>query len=272
MGCDRANVRAELLVPWLREHGARAADWFAMIGERPGESYPALASEDLWTLYAFSRVNDALRMDFQPFRAASGAPESWRKWLGLHVDDYRDFVERCGLNARPPTSTFTPFFHEIVTVEQSVNVSDPISLAGELWPTVMAGSLLISRAGACITAGRAHIVREVAENSTLYWSHLRRNRRCADLSAGWGSNSQWTTSFRRDYLASSLIHLNVDAPDDIDRSEDKGGAGLTKRERIELLVHRCLVTESMSDDEDLWPYDDSLSTFLNYPSVRPAQR
>jgi hypothetical protein len=259
MGCDRTNVRAELLAPWLKEHGTRAADWFAMIGELPGDPYPALAPEDLWTLYAFSRVNDALRMDFQPFRAASGAPESWREWLGLHVDDYRHFVERCGLTACLPTSAFTPFLHEIVTVEQSLQASEPISLAAELWPVVMAGRLLISRAGVCISAGRAHIVREAAENSTLYWSHLRRNRRCSDLSVGWGSNSQWATSFRRDYFASSLIHLNVDALHDINCSEDKSGAEMTSRQRIELLVQRCLVTESVADDKDLWPFDDKLS-------------
>lgn len=258
---DGMHFYAELLAPWLKEHSSRAAEWFAMISERPGEPYPSLTSEDLWVLYAFSRVDDALRLDFQPDRLECDLPEGRREWPCLRVDDYQNFVEGCGLKVCPPASTFTPFLHEIVTVEQSSNESEQIELAHEFWPAVMAGNLLISRAGTCITAGRTHIVKEVAENSTLYWSYLRRNRRCNDLSLGWGSNSQWRTEFRRDYNVSGMIYLNVDAPEDKDMI-DVDEEPLTKRQRFELLVHRCLVTESRPDENDLWPYYEEYSGSL----------
>jgi hypothetical protein len=255
MGYDGTQFRTDLLAPWLREHSTRTAEWFTMIGEQSGDPFPAsISDENLWDLYAFSRVNDALRIDFQPFSPHSGAPEHWREWFGLTVDDYQDFVAQCGLEVLPPGLEFSPFGHEIVTVEQSQDHSAPIRLDCELWPTVVAGRLLISRAGACVTAGRAQAAKEVAENSTLYWAYLRRNRKCADLSLGWGSNSQWRTGFRRDYLSAGQCHLNVDG--DPARAKYLGTEDPADRQRVELLIHRCLVTLGRSDDDDLWPYDD----------------
>jgi len=44
----------------------------------------------------------------------------------------------------------------------------------------------------------------------LYFTYLRRSRPTCDLSHGWGSNSQWSTDFRRDYAGGGMLHHNVD--------------------------------------------------------------
>jgi hypothetical protein len=104
----------------------------------------------------------------------------------------------------------------------------------------------------------------VAETSTLYWAHRRKNRPFNDPSAGWGSNSQWRTRFRRDYLVGPSQTFNVrdeglpcrdlsrPASDEPDRDAD----GLTRPQRIELLVHRCFITVD-KPHADLFPYHDT---------------
>jgi hypothetical protein len=101
-----------------------------------------------------------------------------------------------------------------------------------------------------VRAGRLHLLKEVAERSTLYWAYARNHRKSEDLSRGWGSNSQWRTAFRRDYALGGRLFYNVDA------RPHPGGpdADLTAAERAELLRHRCFVTCTTPSD-DLWPYD-----------------
>jgi hypothetical protein len=60
--------------------------------------------------------------------------------------------------------------------------------------------------------GGAHHLDPVhAATSTLHWAWARRHRPVEDLSHGWGSNSQWDTDFRRDYLLPDQLLCNVDA-------------------------------------------------------------
>jgi hypothetical protein len=101
-----------------------------------------------------------------------------------------------------------------------------------------------------VRAGRARLVKEVAERSTLYWAYARNTRPTDDPSRGWGGNSQWRTAFRRDYALDGRLWYNVGG------REHPGGAGgdLAPRERDELLRHRCFVTCTGASD-DLWPYD-----------------
>ncbi|WP_454774755.1 hypothetical protein [Janthinobacterium tructae] len=81
-----------------------------------------------------------------------------------------------------------------------------------------------------------------------------------DLSHGWGGNSQWRTSFRRDYVVGDTRFCNVDGKYDLAaQAADAADAGyspaLTLAERIELLTQRCLVSSTKAHEE-LWPYDD----------------
>jgi hypothetical protein len=150
---------------------------------------------------------------------------------------------------------FTPFFHEIVTVDEATDENQPPAVTDVLWPGLTLGPLLFSRAGVRVSAGRRLLRKDLAESSTLYWAHRRRNRPAADLSHGWGGNSQWRTSFRRDYAIDGELHFNVDAdPDRRDTMPE-----LTSAQRVELLTHRCIVTtEPPLPENDLWPYDDTL--------------
>jgi hypothetical protein len=68
-----------------------------------------------------------------------------------------------------------------------------------LWPGFWFGDLLFSRAGVRVRAPQHLIDATVATTSTLYFTFRREPRRTNDLSHGWGSNSQWRTSFPRFY-------------------------------------------------------------------------
>jgi hypothetical protein len=70
-----------------------------------------------------------------------------------------------------------------------------------------------------------------------------RDRPCQDLSTGWGSNSQWGTDFRRDYVDGDLLRYNVDAKPD---------RFAPKARDDELLRHRCSVRAPALDDA--FPY------------------
>ena len=100
------------------------------------------------------------------------------------------------------------------------------------------------------------MLKEVAERSTLYWAFARNNRPTEDLSNGWGSNSQWRTSFRRDYELDGTLYYNVDAKD----SPGAFDPELDDAERLELLRHRCFVTcTKRSDDRLPWHFRHSES-------------
>lgn len=138
---------------------------------------------------------------------------------------------------------FDPFFHEIAVVEQDADPRTPIEIIRVLWPGLMLGELLFSRAGVAVHAGAAHAVAGIADRSTLNEVFLRRHRDTSDGSLGWGHNSQWKTDLRRDYVTSDAYHLNVDAEIDItDTSgENIDGQGLTPGEMRDLLRHRCQI-------------------------------
>jgi hypothetical protein len=125
----------------------------------------------------------------------------------------------------------------------------------------MLGPLLISRAGCAVTAGARHLTKSIAENSTMYWTFARHNRPYSDPSQGWGSNSQWRTTFRRDYHLGGVLHYNVD----VDRKAPLRLEELDEREKLELLRHRCFVTCPKPDD-DLWPYYLTAAEPLSTPT------
>jgi hypothetical protein len=155
-------------------------------------------------------------------------------------------------------ASFHPFFHEIAGVEPTSDAAAPIEITSTLWPCLMLGELMFSRAGVVVRAGSDWIDRDIATRSTLYWAYRRAHRPTSDLSVGWGGNSQWRTSFRRDIAAGSMLHFNADGKWDLRAANVGGRADLSIDERVELLTHRSFVRTAKPHD-DCWPYDDRLT-------------
>lgn len=237
---------ADVLLPWIPESTSAISN----LSEfkrffRPSEKDDAFLFS-LWNLYALSRVIDFLLLSFQ-----SQAPEDWR---GPHItiEDYTGFFEQSGLTSFT-TDTFSSFRHEIVEVVESDNNADPIEILEHIWPGLMFGNLLFSRSGVRVCGGREHVVKEVAERSTLYFTYRRLHRRTEDLSMGWGSNSQWRTGFRRDYECDEHLYYNVDGDIDLttDAQFNENEDTLSVSERIELCKNRSFIV-SKRPDADLW--------------------
>jgi hypothetical protein len=227
---DGPDWGADVLTPWT----AANADVVDAVRRAGGERAAAVAfePEDRWALYALSRVAELLILPHQP---APIDPGEWSGWLPSAA--WRQFIDTIG-GTFPEADGFHPFLHEIAAVEPAGDPGEPPTPTAEWWPGCMIGSLLLVRAGVTVRAGRTRLDPVVAAGSTLYWAWERRYRPVDDLSHGWGSNSQWRTGFRRDYLLPGRLLYSVDA----------GGIG-----DVELLRHRCRTL--VADDGDAWPYD-----------------
>lgn len=240
-------------------------------------------SEELWSLYALSRVNDALLFSFQlsapqddSFVAKSqGYVQSHSKEL-VTPQQYLQFFEAIGFEHRA-LSEFHPFTCEIVEVVPDENVMQPV-VEHEFWPALMWGNMLWSRAGVRVRARSCDIDKTTAELSTLHWSRYRLFRRTDDLSIGWGSNSQWSTRFRRDYDENGCYFYNVDGRsfenvhwlwnfDETDFTGDKyfvyafpdePRETWRTKERRELLTYRCWVRRVVDDEMHI--YSDAYIT------------
>ncbi|HVG45423.1 MAG TPA: hypothetical protein VM890_11850, partial [Longimicrobium sp.] len=230
---------------WLRRQDGERR-WLEQLRGRTGDPVPPLRPEESWRLYALSRIVQLLQLSFAP-RTAEAA------WTLAPVgrDEHARFMDALGLEPLERAG-FHPFFHEVVTVDALAEADAAPEVAEAYWPGYGLGPLLVTRAGCRVRAGRLHLLKEVAERSTLYWAYARNTRGTDDLSSGWGGNSQWRTAFRRDYALDGRLWYNVGA------REHPGGAGaeLTAAERAELLRHRCFVTCTGPSD-DRWPYGSS---------------
>ena len=200
-------------------------------------------------VHALGRVNDLLIASFQPNQFHEKRPRLSR-W------EYETFFNEIGLTICESPS-FSPLYDEIAMVEQSPDDDEPIQSYERYWPGLMLGNLVFSRSGVGVIGGRRHVIKEKAEKSTLYFTHRRFGRSTNDLSMGWGHNSQWRTSIRRDYYVYNRCIFNLDGSTLLkpgsDVSEDRDG--LTVSERIELCRHRCFIITD-KEDHDLWPFDD----------------
>ena len=212
----------------------------------------------LWELYALSRVSDILLL---PFQKGDYDESSW-PGPNLTPEERDSYLISFGMQpiAR---KAFHPFFHEVVEVVQSSDPAEPITLDTVLWSGFMLGSLMFCRAGVRVRGGRDHIKKEIAERSTLYFTFRRKNRPVSDLSHGWGTNSQWRTTFRRDYVDESYFYYNVGVVTDdskplAERDRVSSDGNLAPGERVELLKHRCFVL-SETAHENLWPFNDMYS-------------
>ncbi|MEV5876509.1 hypothetical protein AB0L75_20215 [Streptomyces sp. NPDC052101] len=263
-GPDAYDAVAE---PWAARAGAAYRERLAAVAESlsghpPGtrDPRPAGLAADLWELYALSRVSDTLLLSFQP-----PGHDHWAG-PGLSREQYLALFTALGMTPFGRTAVFDPFLHEIVEVEQAADPTEPIQVTEVVWPGLWLGAeVLFGRAGVRVRAGLRHAERAVADRSPLYWTYRRRHRPTADLSMGWGSNSQWRTDFRVDVRTADGDRLNVLGEERIDDVEaGSAEALLTPAERRDLLRHRCLVRTperaAALDGRpgwmaDLFPYD-----------------
>ena len=229
-----------------------------------------IASGELESLYALSRVCDTLILPFQAGQC----------WFNLSPMQFAEFWQTLGLAARE-TDDYHPFWCEIVACENGDDDDAPPLIEEVFWPALTWGDLLICRAGVKVEAGRNWMDAAVAAGSPLYFASRRNYRKAHDLSHGWGSNSQWSTSFRRDYVWGEHYIFNADGSPDLDKSPfirdlsahqwaeleprhffasdfyrwESGEPGSTVPERESLLVNRCLIDGEVTDAE-FWPWDD----------------
>jgi hypothetical protein len=290
---EHAHVYQDILLPWQTQ-ALEAIDVLRVYGNiearhwRPGLPDPCNGGDRgfscLHRLYALSRISDLLILplqtawDFLRPPVLHWTPErveryfSWMRGVGIpqvapsiSLEERNAWLSSLGLEEFHQPA-FHPFYHEIVEVEQTPNPDEPITLTGMVWSGFMLGQMMLCRAGVRVRGGE-HIVRkDLAEHSHLYWAFARYNRPVEDLSIGWGSNSQWATDFRRDYVDEQAYYYNVDGDidihasgyyrdldGDIDTEGDSEQPYLEVPDRIQLLTHRCfIVTPERRHEEYLW--------------------
>ncbi|MFC7484783.1 hypothetical protein ACFQX7_38745 [Luedemannella flava] len=227
-----------MLAPWLRERPSFVAT-VRRVGAPDMHAAP-LAAEDSWALYALSRVVDLLLLDHQPARNDEAA------WVGPGA--YGALADAFG-GWWPHGAAYHPFLHEIVEVVPADDPAEPPSVVREWWPGFLCNALLVTRGGVTVRAGAEVLdpCRGGRLAAVLTWR--RRYRRAVDLSHGWGSNSQWRTGFRRDYLADGAFHYNVDGAGRPDDHWD----GLTPAEVADLVRYRAGTLVDRGGDA--WPFD-----------------
>jgi hypothetical protein len=256
-----AQDTAQHIVGHVRHYGEIGAKALK-IGRREELNHELLNA--LHHLYALSRVNDVMLMAF------TEGSHGYTGWQGpqFSVDERSKYLTALGMHL-VEREMFHPFYHEIVEVEQSPDIAEPITLVKTIWPCFMLGQMMFSRAGVKVRGGSEHIVKEIAENSTLYWAYARKTRRTDDRSMGWGSNSQWRTKLRRDYEDDKAFYYNVDGKLDVHlpppppppRIAEREPETLPLADRIELITHRCFI-KSDKPHVDILHYFTYTSTHI----------
>jgi hypothetical protein len=251
----RHSLACDVLKPWIEKAQQAISELKRFSVYSVYDHRDEAAQNAMWNLYALNRVNDLLLISFQ-----RGVGKT--KIAPVSLDEYEAWFSNIGFTVMA-SEVFSPFHHEIVHVHQSTADDEPIAVSRYLWPGLMFGHMLFSRSGVGVTGGRKNVAKDTAEQSTLYFAYRRQHRRTNDLSMGWGSNSQWRTSFRRDYQSDGTWIYNADGTNllDVDVSVDDRD-GLTRDERIELCRNRCFIVTSKAD-RDLWPFDDRLDEPAN---------
>lgn len=231
-----------MLAPWVATVPEERA-WLAAFGARVGAPIPDATPEELWRLYALSRVSDLVLTRWPPPADGGG---------------HAAFLGAMGLT-RVAYPRFTPFYHEIVAVLPAQDPDATAVVVDEVWPGWTLGRMLFVRAGVVVRAGSRKLDPAIAPRSLLHWTFRRPNREARDLSCGWGSNSQWRTKFRRDYHVDGWFHYNVDAADGVEpdpRFEEELPVEqqLVRDDVVELVRHRGFVRCRKTDCER-WVYD-----------------
>ncbi|PTA47857.1 hypothetical protein [Micromonospora sp. RP3T] len=203
LGYQGGEWDRHVLAPWIAANPAILSA-LRQVGDATMATV-ALDHQDRYALYALSRVLELLILPHQPPATRVGEPADW-----LPRSAYHRFGTAIGATFTDP-DRFHPFLHEIVEAEPADDPRQEPVLIGQWWPGCLVGSLLLVRGGASVMAGTDHLDPVLATTSTLYWAWRRRYRDVADLSHGWGSNSQWGTEFRRDYALPDRFVYHADA-------------------------------------------------------------
>lgn len=215
-------------------------------------SETSLSQDDIWELYALTRVLDILSLRFQP---NNNVDES--KWLGLNfsIPEYIEFNYSIGLDTTTP-KTFNSFDCEILEANEGENNFQIVEC---LFPAIKLKNLMIKRAGVKISLDSKNYNLKLINHSSIYWTFRRQNRKCFDLSQGWGSNSQWRTDIRLDietndsyiYNQKGIIDFNNLTINQLNVIKEQN---LDVDEAIELTKFRHFIN-STKNDSDLFPYD-----------------
>lgn len=219
--------------------------------------------DTLCALYAMARVRDVLLLAHQPVPQPDGQVAKLDSALGrefprlppVPVDQMVDLFSLIG--CKPLRGgEFDPIVHEIVVCEQAADPLSAIEVVEEFWPALLIGELVFCRAGVRVRAGAAHAVAGVADRSTLAWEYWRRHRLTSDGSFWWGTNSQWRTNFRRDYLTEVGRIYDFDEASTWSRRRRLSLLGRQvaqgpSPERISLIKNRCLLRPA-AEDQNGW--------------------
>ena len=211
-----------------------------------------LLQEDIWELYALSRVLDLLTL---PFQTDNDADDSDWKGPRITVAEYIEFNNLLGLEITTPFS-FKPFNCEIIEAQIGMNDFEIIECN---FPAVKLNNLMIKKAGVKILLNPDKFNLNLINKASIYWAFRRKNRKYFDLSQGWGSNSQWRTDLRLDietensYIYNVTGKFNLNSPT-IELMEELNQQDLELNEAVELTVFRHFM-KCTKDDSDLFPYD-----------------
>lgn len=244
------NILNELLIDWVEDNDYRY--YLTQSSTQLSNNINEIPIEISWELYAFSRVLDILTLGFQPNNNADNS-----NWLGpkISVSDYVSFAEFLGLKVINK-NYYHPFYWEIF---EAIEGESDFQIAETYFPPLMLDNLLIKRGGVEITLNLNNYDLDLVNNSTIFWTYRRKNRSYQDLSHGWGSNSQWRTSFRFDfemedsYLYNSEGKINLSMPQNSDLKFLKEH-NINLQEAIEVTVNRHLIT-SLKDETEIFPYE-----------------
>lgn len=210
-----------------------------------------LLQEDIWELYALSRVLDLLTL---PFQTDNDADDSDWKGPRITVAEYIEFNNLLGLEITTPFS-FKPFNCEIIEAQIGMNDFEIIECN---FPAAKLNNLMIKKAGVKILLNPDKFNLNLINKASIYWAFRRKNRKYFDLSQGWGSNSQWRTDLRLDietensYIYNVTGKFNLNSPT-IELMEELNQQDLGLNEAVELTVFRHFM-KCTKDDSDLFPY------------------
>jgi hypothetical protein len=241
----------EVLRNWISENDYKSYIDNLSKGFRLGE-IPNISQDDLWELYALTRVLDILTLRFQTNNKADGSD-----WTGpdLLIETYVDFTELIGLETEIP-QLFDTFTCEIIEAQ---NGNNDFQIIDCLFPSVKLKNIILKRAGVKILLPENKYDLTLINNSTIYWAFRRKNRKYIDLSQGWGSNSQWRTDLRLDIETDSGFIYNHRGKFDLNNPtpellNELSLQNLEIQDAIELTKYRHFI-QSEKDDKDLFPFE-----------------
>lgn len=232
---------------WIIENDYK--NYISNISSKINSRKNELSQEDIWELYALSRVLDLMTLSFQTDNDDSD-------WKGprIKVAEYIAFNNILGLEVTTPYS-FKPFNCEIIEAQIGENDFEIIECN---FPAVKLSNLMIKKAGVKISLNPDKFNLNLINNASIYWAFRRKNRKHFDLSQGWGSNSQWRTDLRLDietensYIYNLIGKFNLNSPT-IELMEELNQQGLELNEAVELTIFRHFI-KCTKDDSDLFPY------------------